>query len=140
MLCPVNHLPSGSYSKGEFHPMNAKNLQRFEKQLKNWLAELVPEADAKIKDMQRLETHQADRVDHATTENGRRLLLRFRSREGLLIRKIENSLQSIQKGTYGICEACGEDIGLKRLEARPVARYCIGCKTRMEKAERLAGR
>jgi hypothetical protein len=59
MLCPVDHLPSGSYSKGAFHPMNAKNLQRFEKQLKDWLSELVPEADAKIKDMQRLETRQA---------------------------------------------------------------------------------
>ncbi len=52
---------------------------------------------------------------------------------------IESGVPDIEEGTYGICEACGESIGLKRLKARPVTRHCIRCKTEMEKLERLVG-
>ena len=76
-------------------------------------------------------------MDQAVEENSRNFSLRFRNRENLLIRKIRRSLEDIADGTYGVCEACGEPIGVARLKARPVARLCIQCKTAMEKAERL---
>ena len=64
---------------------------------------------------------------------------RLCSREKLLIRKIERSLQDIENGDYGYCQHCEESISVKRLKARPTAQYCIDCKTQMETMERLTG-
>ena len=55
------------------------------------------------------------------------------------MRKIKQALESIADHSYGVCEECGEDIGIRRLQARPVTRYCIDCKTRMEANERVSG-
>ena len=64
---------------------------------------------------------------------------RLRERERGLAAKIEQALQKIEQGVYGECESCGEEIGLKRLEARPVAELCIDCKAEQEKLERHLG-
>jgi DnaK suppressor protein len=61
---------------------------------------------------------------------------RLRERERGLLAKIEEALQKIEQGVYGECESCGEEIGLKRLEARPVAELCIDCKSEQERMER----
>ena len=55
------------------------------------------------------------------------------------MRRIERSLQDIEDGVYGLCDQCEEEISYKRLKARPTARYCIGCKTQLEKIEKLTG-
>ncbi len=65
------------------------------------------------------------------------LTLRLRSRESRLIKKIKSALERIEDGTYGICEACGEDISIKRLMARPVTSKCIECKETEEKMEAI---
>ena len=64
---------------------------------------------------------------------------RLRERERRLLAKISESLKKIDDGVYGECESCGEEIGLKRLEARPVAELCIECKSEQEKLERNLG-
>jgi DnaK suppressor protein len=80
-----------------------------------------------------------DPLDQASSDRDRGMMERMRHRESRLIQKIEEALARIEDGTYGICEGCGEEIELARLKARPVATYCIECKTAQEKLERVTG-
>lgn len=77
-----------------------------------------------------------DEVDLASSESEQSMSLRLRDRERVLLKKIDKVLKKMEDGTYGICETCGEEIGLKRLEARPVTDLCIRCKEEQEKMER----
>ena len=76
-----------------------------------------------------------DEIDSASSESGLAFIGRLRERERILLQKIEVALEKIREGTYGKCITCGEDIGVKRLEARPVAELCIDCKSQQEKLE-----
>ncbi len=78
----------------------------------------------------------ADVNDQATLESERSFELRIKDRERKLINKVQEALRKITDGTYGICESCGESIGVKRLMARPVTNLCINCKAEMEAEER----
>ena len=80
-----------------------------------------------------------DEIDTASSEVGLAFIGRLRERERGLMNKILAALEKIDEGEYGACEMCGEDIGLKRLEARPVAELCIDCKSQQEKLERGMG-
>jgi DnaK suppressor protein len=80
-----------------------------------------------------------DEIDTASSEVGLAFIGRLRERERGLLNKINAALEKIEDGVYGECENCGEEIGLKRLEARPVARLCIDCKSEQEKLERSMG-
>ncbi len=75
--------------------------------------------------------------DQASAEIDRNFTLRLRDRERKLLKKIEEALDQIDNGSYGICEICGQEISLKRLEARPVTTMCIDCKTEQEEEEKL---
>ncbi len=77
----------------------------------------------------------ADEIDSASSESGVAFVGRLRERERVLLQKIDASLAKIEAGTFGRCISCGEDIGLKRLRARPVADLCIDCKSEQEKRE-----
>ena len=77
----------------------------------------------------------ADEIDSASSESGVAFVGRLRERERVLLQKIDASLAKIEAGTFGKCISCGEDIGLKRLRARPVADLCIDCKSEQEKRE-----
>ena len=77
-----------------------------------------------------------DEVDLASSESEQSMSLRLRDRERVLLRKIEKALKKIEEGTYGTCDTCSEEIGIKRLEARPVTDLCIRCKEEQEKMER----
>jgi DnaK suppressor protein len=79
-----------------------------------------------------------DMGDQATAEADRDFMLRLRDRERMLLKKIDEAIERIDHGTFGICDQCGNEIGIKRLEARPVTTYCIDCKTRQEEEERIA--
>ena len=80
-----------------------------------------------------------DMGDQATAETDRNFMLRLRDRERMLLKKIEETILRIDnKEEYGLCEECGNEIGIKRLEARPVTTYCIDCKTKQEEDERIA--
>ena len=78
-------------------------------------------------------------MDSASSEASLSFTGRLRERERGLLAKIESAIGKIEDGVYGECESCGEEIGLKRLEARPVAELCIDCKAEQEKLERGMG-
>ena len=80
-----------------------------------------------------------DLGDQAAVETDRSFMLKLRGREQRLLKKIEEALDRIEKNVYGICEICGQEIELKRLEARPVTTMCIDCKTEQEEEEKLTG-
>jgi DnaK suppressor protein len=77
-----------------------------------------------------------DEVDLASTESDQNMRIRLRDRERTLLKKINKAIKKIEDGEYGVCEECGEDIGMKRLEARPVTDLCIRCKEEQERVER----
>jgi len=79
-----------------------------------------------------------DEIDTAVSESSLSLTGRMRERERGLLNKIEKSLEKIERGSYGECEGCGEEIGVERLRARPVADFCIACKDEQERLERQA--
>ncbi len=80
-----------------------------------------------------------DEIDTASSEINLQFTGRLREREQGLLAKIDTALQKIEEGEFGECVSCGEDIGVKRLRARPVAELCIDCKAEQEKLERRAG-
>lgn len=116
--------------------MNQKQLDHFRKILSDWKAELSHDIDRTVHTMQDEVTMFADPNDRASQESDMALELRNRDRERKLIKKIEETIQKIHEGEYGYCNACGVEIGLKRLEARPTATLCIDCKTLDELRER----
>lgn len=80
-----------------------------------------------------------DEIDTASSEQNLAFQGRLRERELGLLSKIQQALQKIEDGIYGECESCGETIGLKRIQARPVAELCIDCKAEQEQLERREG-
>jgi DnaK suppressor protein len=80
-----------------------------------------------------------DEIDTASSEVNLQFTGRLREREQGLLAKIDAALEKIEDGSFGECVTCGEDIGVKRLKARPVAQLCIECKSEQEKLERRAG-
>lgn len=117
--------------------MKKKDIERYKKILVERRTELMKTATS-MKE-QGLGFEQADlpdEVDLAATEWGQSMNLRLRDRELVLYKKINKALEKIDKGTYGVCERCGEDISTKRLDARPVAELCINCKEQLEKIEK----
>ncbi len=100
---------------------------------------LLDHADDTVEGLLDSRENLPDPLDRASAESDRAWTLRIRDRESMLIKKIRNSLESIDSKEYGICEDCGEDISIERLKARPVTSFCIPCKTKRESAEKLAG-
>lgn len=120
--------------------MNAKQLKKFKKQLEEMKANIIADVEQTLSEMTNQNGNVPDPNDRATIESDRNFELRIRDRERKLMNKIEEALDRIEDGTYGFCEDCGEDIAVKRLEARPVAKFCIECKTKQEQREKAQGR
>ena len=116
--------------------MEPERLEFFRKILESRLDALLGGARATMTEMIEGAEAFADPPDRAAAESDRAFLLRIRDRERKLIAKIQEALRRIDDGTYGICETCGEEIGQKRLEARPVTTQCIDCKSEAEQRER----
>ena len=116
--------------------MNKKQLQHFDNILKAWKMELMQEVDRTVHHMQDEASNFPDPSDRATQESEFGLELRTRDRERKLLKKIESALVRIDEGDYGYCEETGEEIGLQRLEARPVATLSVEAQERRELAER----
>lgn len=116
--------------------MNAEQLDHFRNILTAWRQALMEEVDRTVHHMKDEAANFPDPNDRATQESEFGLELRTRDRERKLIRKISQALARIDEGSYGYCEETGEEIGLKRLEARPVATLCLEAQERREMAER----
>ena len=121
--------------KGEDY-MCSSQINHFKTILLEWKNLLMKEADKTVEHMKKDSTKLSDPNDAATQEEEFRLELRTRDRERKLLRKIQVSLLKIDEGTFGYCEETGEEIGLKRLEARPVATYTLEAQERREITEK----
>lgn len=119
--------------------MNADQRAHFRQILELWKQQLIEEADRTVSNMKDEIVNYADPNDQASREEQFSLELRTRDRERKLIRKIESTIDRIEQDDYGYCDACGVEIGIRRLEARPTAELCIDCKTMQEIKERQMG-
>ena len=129
---PKNYKPT---QKEKF--MNAKMKEYFRLKLIDWKNELLKESSQTLANMQKEEnTAKSDITDRASEEIERSFELRTRDRERKLINKIEAALRRIKEGSYGYCEETGEPIGIKRLEARPVATLSLEAQEIHEKKEK----
>jgi len=124
--------------KGETY-MSKDQLDHFRWILASWKRDLMEEVDRTMTHMKDEAANPPDPNDRATLESEFALELRTRDRERKLIRKIEEALSRIEDGSYGYCLETGEPIGVKRLEARPVATLCIEAQERRERRERQYG-
>lgn len=116
--------------------MSQEQLEHFRTILLNWKSQLIEEADKTVHHMQEEASSFADPSDRATQEEEFGLELRTRDRERKLLRKINAALTRIDDGSYGYCEDTGEEIGVRRLEARPVATLCLEAQQRREMAKK----
>lgn len=115
------------------------DLQRvyFRQKLLSWKDEIVRQTRKTLAGLHAESTQHADLADRATSETDRALELRARDRQRKLIAKIDAALARIEDGTYGYCEETGEPIGLKRLDARPIATLSVEAQERHERRERV---
>lgn len=124
--------------KGELY-MGRDQLDHFRGILNTWKRDLMEEVDRTMLHMKDEAANPPDPNDRATLESEFALELRTRDRERKLIRKIDEALSRIEDGSYGYCIETGEPIGVKRLEARPVATLCIEAQERRERREKQYG-
>ncbi len=116
--------------------MKKREQKKFEKALLESRAQLLANAKRAITGDVHLNPDDfADEIDSASSDTLLAFVGRLRERERHLVQKIEAALAKIEAGTYGTCVSCGDDIGMKRLEARPVADLCIDCKSQQERLE-----
>jgi len=119
--------------------MGKEQLDHFRQILNSWKRDLMQEVDRTVLHMKDEAANFPDPNDRATQESEFSLELRTRDRERKLIRKIDEAIKRIEDGSYGYCIETGEEIGIKRLEARPVATLCVEAQERRERREKQYG-
>jgi len=129
-------LPEGYKPSEKEEYMNELQVEYFRLKLVEWKDELLAESRETLKHLQEENWNEADPNDRASVETEATTELRTRDRYRKLIDKIDQALRRVEIGEYGYCEETGEEIGLKRLEARPVATLCIEAQERHESYER----
>jgi DnaK suppressor protein len=116
--------------------MNPLQLEYFRQKLLRWRDELLSESSGTLQHLKEESLAEPDIADRATLETDRYTELRTRDRERKLIQKIDEALQRIEDGTYGYCEETDEPIGVRRLDARPIATLSLEAQERHERMER----
>jgi DnaK suppressor protein len=117
--------------------MNAKQKEYFRQRLLKWRSELLGDANETRQNLQETSILEPDVADRASKETDRSLELRTRDRARKLISKIDEALVRVEDGSYGYCEETDEPIGIKRLEARPIATLSLEAQERHEKMEKI---
>jgi len=117
--------------------MNSKQQEFFRRRLLGWRDEIVRDTKDTIQELQDDDGQAPDIADRATTESERSIVLRARDRQRKLVAKIDAALDRIDEGSYGFCDDTGEPIGIRRLEARPIATLSIEAQERHERRERV---
>src|SRR4051794_1422254 len=130
-MLPPDYRPSDDE---EF--MNPLQVEYFRQKLLRWRAELLADSTGTLRHLQEESLLKPDLTDRASLETERAIELRTRDRERKLISKIDAALQRIDTGTYGFCEETDQPIGIRRLEARPIATLTIEAQERHERMER----
>ena len=117
--------------------MNKKELKELREILDNMKKEIMIQAEQTRQQGLGLDVNDLpDEVDLASSETDQSLNLHLRDRERILMKKVDQALERMEQGEYGKCTTCGEDIGFKRLKARPVTDLCIRCKEEQERLEK----
>ncbi len=117
--------------------MNERQKEYFRQKLAIWREDILKEAKDTLQHLQDENVNHPDLADRASSETDRAIELRARDRQRKLINKIDAALHRIEDGTYGYCEETGEPIGIKRLEARPIATLSVEAQERHERRERI---
>ena len=117
--------------------MNERQKEYFRQKLSIWREDILKEAKDTLQHLQDENQNHPDLADRASSETDRAIELRARDRQRKLISKIDAALHRLDDGTYGYCEETGEPIGLKRLEARPIATLSVEAQERHERRERI---
>ncbi len=129
---------SDDYRPADDEPfMNDRQVEYFRRKLLNWKAELLSDSRDTIEGLQDSTRAIPDIADRASEETDRALELRTRDRQRKLVSKIDAALRRIDEGEYGYCEATGEPISLKRLDARPIATLSLEAQERHERREKV---
>jgi DnaK suppressor protein len=131
IILPPDYRPN---KKEEY--MNEMHLEYFRQKLLSWKKELLAQSSDTLEDLRQGGLNQADEVDRASLETDKSLDLRTKDRARKLIVKIDKALERIEDGSYGYCEETGEEIGIERLIARPIATLCIEAQERHERFEK----
>jgi DnaK suppressor protein len=139
MTAKTVKLPKGYKPSPVEEYMNPKQIEYFRQKLTNWRDELVEESRETISNLQTEVRDVGDEAERATRETENSLELRTRDRYRKLIKKINKTLARVDDGEYGYCEETGEEIGLKRLEARPIATLCLDAQERWEMRQKQLG-
>ncbi|MFT6105055.1 MAG: DnaK suppressor protein [Paracoccaceae bacterium] len=127
-----------NYSPAEDEPfMNERHTEYFRRKLNNWKNDLLAESRDTIEALQGQTRNIPDVSDRASEETDRSLELRTRDRQRKLVAKIDGALRRIAEGEYGYCDATGEPISLKRLDARPIATLSLEAQERHERREKV---
>jgi DnaK suppressor protein len=132
-------LPKGYKPTGKEPYMGPNQLEYFRQKLQNWRVELVEESKQTIDNLREEVRDVGDEAERATRETENSLELRTRDRYRKLISKIDKALRRIEDGEYGYCEETGEEIGIERLEARPIATLSLDAQERWEHRQRQMG-
>ena len=130
-------IPPGYKPTNDEPFMNEEQLAYFKQKLVNWREELLKETSHTIHQLQDTSVPEPDIVDVASNELDHSIELKARDRDRKLIIKIEQAIKRIDDGSFGYCEETGDPIGIKRLEARPIATFCIEAQERHERRERI---
>ncbi len=132
-----NKMIAGDYKPSDKEVyMNQKQLAYFKKRLLDWKEELKQESKITVEHLQKEQLREADLSDQATNESVTAFELRTRDRYRKLMNKIDAALNRIEEGEYGYCDETGDPIGIKRLEARPIATLSIEAQERHERFEK----
>ncbi len=116
--------------------MNPRQREYFRRILLQWRGEILDESSQTLAHLQEQSSREPDLADRASIESERLVELRTRDRERKLLNKIDSALRRIEEGSYGFCEETGDPIGLRRLEARPIATLSLDAQERHERLER----
>ncbi|MBO5284633.1 MAG: RNA polymerase-binding protein DksA [Alphaproteobacteria bacterium] len=131
VILPPDYTPN---KKEEY--MNEMQLEYFRQKLLDWKKELIAQSNDTLDDLRQGGLNQPDDVDRASLETDKSLDLRTKDRARKLIMKIDQALERIEDGSYGYCEETGEEIGIGRLMARPIATLCVEAQERHERMEK----
>lgn len=117
--------------------MNTEQLEYFKNKLTQWKQDILEKSKHTLEELQQVSLHMADLNDRASSETDHAIELRTRDRQRKLISKIDAALERIRDGSYGYCEETGEKIGIKRLEARPIATLSLEAQEFHERREKV---
>lgn len=131
VILPPDYVPN---NKEEY--MSEMQLEYFRQKLLEWKKELLAQSSDTLDDLRQGGLNQPDDVDRASMETDKSIDLRTKDRARKLILKIDAALERIEDGSYGYCEETGEEIGIGRLMARPIATLCVEAQERHERMEK----